>query len=204
MPAEHVLTPDDKCPCGKPQTGSGYCSYECYSKHEPEPASMGGPLSEAEAAAARIRAYLDACTDANSFGREIRWELRDADGNPYNLPRVDLVAVLDGLAAEAKDCEILEEGYINAMEDYGNQLTEVEQLRARVGVLEGQLATARGQLALVDKHIAYQHKLGRRISETDDQLEQQRLLGQAEARKALAYALAGSPHVDEEGINCDY
>lgn len=61
------------------------------------PASMGGPLSEAEGAAARIRAYLEACSDANSFGREIRWELRDADGHPYNLPRADLVAVLDAL-----------------------------------------------------------------------------------------------------------
>ena len=50
-------------------------------------------------AAARIRAYLEACTDANSFGREIRWELRDADGHPYNLPRTDLVEVLELLAA---------------------------------------------------------------------------------------------------------
>lgn len=106
-------------------------------------APMGEPLSEAEDAAARIRAYLDACSGANSFGREIRWELRDAEGQPYNLTRADLVAVLDGLAAEAKDCEILEEGYINAMDDYGKQLTEVEQLRARVGVLAGQLAKAR-------------------------------------------------------------
>lgn len=71
-------------------------------------APMGEPLSEAEDAAARIRAYLDACPDANSFGREIRWELRDADGRPYDLPRADLVAVIDAL-----------------------------------GVLEGQLATAR-------------------------------------------------------------
>lgn len=109
-------------------------------------ALMGEPLSEAEDAAARIRAYLDACSGANSFGREIRWELRDAKGHPYNLPRADLVAVLDGLAAEAKDCEILEEGYINAMDDYGNQMTEVEQLRARVGVLEGQLSMAREDL----------------------------------------------------------
>jgi hypothetical protein len=50
-------------------------------------------------AAARIRAYLDACPEANGFGREIRWELRDADGQPYDLPRVDLIEVLDILAA---------------------------------------------------------------------------------------------------------
>jgi hypothetical protein len=32
--AEHVITPDDRCPCGEPQEGSGYCSYECFSKFE--------------------------------------------------------------------------------------------------------------------------------------------------------------------------
>jgi hypothetical protein len=51
-------------------------------------------------AAARVRAYLDACPDANDFGREIRWELRGGDGQPYNLPRADLVAVLDGLDSD--------------------------------------------------------------------------------------------------------
>lgn len=61
------------------------------------PASMGGPLSEAEAAATRIRAYLKACPEANDFGREHRYELRDAHGYPYALPRADLVAVLDAL-----------------------------------------------------------------------------------------------------------
>lgn len=43
MTTEHVLTPDDKCPCGKPQEGSGYCSYECYSKHEPPVESTSVP-----------------------------------------------------------------------------------------------------------------------------------------------------------------
>lgn len=124
-------------------------------------ALMGEPLSEAEDAAARIRAYLDACSGANSFGREIRWELSDADGRPYNLPRADLVAVLDGLAAEAKDCEILKEGYINAMDDYGNQLTEVAELRARVGVLQGQLATAREEIAEWRKVAAEQTRMER-------------------------------------------
>jgi hypothetical protein len=38
----HVLTSDDKCPCGKPQEGSGFCSYECYSKYE-----MGAPIEPA-------------------------------------------------------------------------------------------------------------------------------------------------------------
>ena len=48
MTAEHVLTPDDRCPCGQPQEGSGYCSYGCFSKFEMgstvEPAA---PLSDA-------------------------------------------------------------------------------------------------------------------------------------------------------------
>ncbi len=81
---------------------------------------------------------------------------------------------------------------------------ERDRLADRNALLEGQLAKAREQLALVDEHIAYQHKLGRRIAATDDQLEQQRLLGHAEARKALAHDLAGCRHVDEEGITCDY
>jgi hypothetical protein len=42
-PAEHVITPDDRCPCGQPQEGSGYCSYACFSKYE-----MGSPLMDAE------------------------------------------------------------------------------------------------------------------------------------------------------------
>jgi hypothetical protein len=41
--AEHVLTADDKCPCGQPQEGSGYCSYDCFSKYE-----MGSPIEPAE------------------------------------------------------------------------------------------------------------------------------------------------------------
>jgi len=41
--AEHVLGPDDRCPCGEPQEGSGYCSYACFSKYE-----MGAPLVDAK------------------------------------------------------------------------------------------------------------------------------------------------------------
>jgi hypothetical protein len=48
--AEHVLGPDDLCPCGQPQEGSGYCSYPCFSKYE-----MGAPLLSREAeASARL------------------------------------------------------------------------------------------------------------------------------------------------------
>jgi hypothetical protein len=42
-PAEHVIGPDDLCPCGQPQEGSGYCSYACFSEFE-----MGAPLMDAD------------------------------------------------------------------------------------------------------------------------------------------------------------
>lgn len=135
---------------------------------DPTPASMGGPLSEADRAEVLV---------------EGSWFKVD------DLPEIlgNFMRSSDEHAREAKALSM-----------------KLAEVRARVGVLEGQLATAQAQLAIVDEHIAYQHKLGRRISETDDQLEQQRLLGHAEARKALAYALAGSPAVDDEGIDCDY
>jgi hypothetical protein len=40
---EHVIGPDDRCPCGQPQEGSGYCGYACFSKYE-----MGAPIVDAD------------------------------------------------------------------------------------------------------------------------------------------------------------
>jgi hypothetical protein len=60
---EHVLTPDDKCPCGQPQEGSGYCSYECYSKFE-----MGAPIEPAPSIP--VPAAQSGAGDADTAGTE--------------------------------------------------------------------------------------------------------------------------------------
>lgn len=57
-------------------------------------------MSTPHDAAARIRAYLDADTSSNSFGRLMPYEL--GPGAPRALSRTDLIAVLDALEAVEK------------------------------------------------------------------------------------------------------
>ncbi len=61
-----------------------------------------GPMTDA---AASIRAYLDADTSSNSFGRLMPYEL--PDGAPKSLTRTDLIAVLDELDHLRSECAAL-------------------------------------------------------------------------------------------------
>lgn len=88
MSAEHVITPDDKCPCGKPQQGSGYCSYDCYSKHDAYAARVEPP----ELAAIRERTEADFVTDPGSVSGDLAKELMQA--------RLDRRALLTNFDAE--------------------------------------------------------------------------------------------------------
>jgi hypothetical protein len=102
MSAEHVLTPDDKCPCGQPQEGSGYCSYECYSKHDeyavdPNPApgmphtpTKGEAAEPPELAAIRSRDAADYVTGPGKVAGPRAKELMQA-----RLDRRALLAALD-------------------------------------------------------------------------------------------------------------
>jgi hypothetical protein len=82
---EHVLTADDRCPCGEPQEGSGYCSYGCYSKHD-------GYAEPPELAAIRDRVDRDFVTDPASVSGELAAELMQA--------RIDRRALLANFDAE--------------------------------------------------------------------------------------------------------
>ena len=72
--AEHILTPDDRCPCGQPQEGSGYCSYECYSKFDEYAVRVEPP----ELAAIRERTASDFVTDPGSVCGDLAKELMQA------------------------------------------------------------------------------------------------------------------------------
>lgn len=77
---EHVLTPDDKCPCGQPQEGSGYCSYECFSKFE-----MGAPIEHAPSIP--VPAAQPGRGDADTTGTETEWvRAFQTSLGPYRRP----------------------------------------------------------------------------------------------------------------------
>lgn len=221
MTTEHVLTPDDRCPCGEPQEGSGYCSYECYSKHDEyatSPAPMGELPSEADRLA-EIRARIDAATpgpwiyesqaDVHGFdGDEIHYVTpQDAarDDDPpmtsfYERADAELVAhAPDDLAyllGELDDAQRLFDALgSEAAEELKAAHAALTKLRARVGVLEGQLATAREEAtelgAKLKDFLDGQFRISKVIGETEDKFEQQRLLGLAEARATLRAALDG-------------
>jgi hypothetical protein len=111
------------------------------------------PAAPAIESAARIRAYLARFPNMKTVGPEVAHDPRDAIGNPYALPISDLLAVLDGFDAELTDCQVLQEGYTRALNDFGfemgrtNELTaERDAALARVEELEGQLAKAQAEL----------------------------------------------------------
>lgn len=76
MSAEHVITPDDPCPCGvvNDSSGSGYCSYECYSKFD----EYAVRVEPAELAAIRERTASDFVTDPGSVCGDLAKELMQA------------------------------------------------------------------------------------------------------------------------------
>jgi hypothetical protein len=90
MSAEHVITPDDRCPCNlvNDGSGSGYCSYECFSKFD----GYAVRAEPAELAAIRERVERDFVTDPGSVSGELAAELMQA--------RLDRRALLSNFDAE--------------------------------------------------------------------------------------------------------
>ena len=94
------------------------------------------PSLFADEASDRIRRYLAKFPNMKTVGPETAFDVRSADGSPYALPVIDIVAILDDLDRTNMAFESQTNNWRRARKDRDAALARVEEL-------EGRLATAR-------------------------------------------------------------